>query len=239
MNSGKSIQKSAKLAGVSLALMFLFGILADSVIMPKIINWEDALQTSNNILTANNLFLFGIISYTGDMITNIVVAVALYFLFRPVNIIGAIIMSVLRVIYVIIRSVALSNLVKVQALIKFPEINILETSNKIMSLLQADKTGYTYALIFFGIHILLLGCLIYKSGFVSRIIGVLLIIAFAGYMFYCGAFIFNPNFSSHENIFKMILGIPAVISELSLCIYLLIKNIDIHKLNQLTKPKNL
>jgi hypothetical protein len=40
------------------------------------------------------------------------------------------------------------------------------------------------------------------------------------------AFIFDTDFAGRENMYKMILGIPGVISELSLCLWLLIKKIE-------------
>jgi hypothetical protein len=40
----KSIERAGKTVGIGLAIMFFFGILADSVIMPKIIEWQDSLQ---------------------------------------------------------------------------------------------------------------------------------------------------------------------------------------------------
>jgi hypothetical protein len=223
--TNKSIGRAGKTVGIGLAIMFVLGILADSVIMPKIIKWQDVLQTSNNIIANEQMFRIGIFSYWGDMLVNVLIAFALYILLKPVNNTLAILAAGFRLVYVIIRSTALINLVKVLDVIKPEGIVLSEISTKVMHLLEADKAGYSYALIFFGFHVLFTGYLIVKSGYIPKILGLLLIIAFIGYQVYCMAFIFDADFANRENMYKMILGIPGVISELSFCIWLLIKKI--------------
>jgi hypothetical protein len=49
--------------------MFVFGILADSVIMPKIINWQDVLQTSNNIIANEQMLRIGIHTKNSGFVT--------------------------------------------------------------------------------------------------------------------------------------------------------------------------
>lgn len=226
----KLTNRAGKAVGLGLAIMFVFGILADSVIMPKLINWPDALQTSTNLIENVELFRIGILCYCGDLVVNVFIAFALYILLKPVEKTLAGIVTVFRLVYVIIRGTALVNLLNVLSLIKPEAIDLSEISNELMHLLEAEKTGYTYALIFFGFHVLFAGYLIINSGYISKIPGILLIIAFLGYQIYCLAFIFDANFAIHENTYKIILGIPGVISEFSLCLWLLIKNIDIKQI---------
>lgn len=221
----KKLAKAGKLAGTGFAIMFVFGFLADSVIMPRIINWQDPMHTSNNIYNQSSLFIAGILSYAGDMIANVFIAFVLYVLLKPVNKYVSIIAAGFRLLYVIIRSSVLCNLVKILDITKAGGKASVEISNKLMELLKADSAGYTYALIFFGIHVLLIGYLIFRSGYIPRILGILLMIAFTGYQVYCFAFILDTNFELHKNIYTMILAIPGVISEFSLCIWLLFKRI--------------
>ena len=164
------------------------------------------------------------------MLANIVVAIALALFLKPVNRPIAFLSAGFRLVYVTVRSFALTNLIQVLGALKLNASESFEMSNKIMLLLEADKTGYTYALLIFGIHILLIGYLIVRSGYMPKIIGILLLIAFAGYMVYGIAFLFDPDFSFHENIYKIMLGIPGVIAELSLCLSLLIKKFTIESL---------
>jgi hypothetical protein len=143
--TNRTIGRAGKTVGIGLAIMFVFGILTDSVIMPKIIKWQDVLQTSNNIIVNEQLFRIGIFSYWGDMLINILIAFALYIFLKPVNNTLAILAAGFRLVYVIIRSTALINLVKVLDVIKTEGIVLSEISTKVMQLLEADKAGYSYA----------------------------------------------------------------------------------------------
>ena len=227
MKTINALQKSARTAGIGLVFMFVFGILADSIIMPKIVVWQDALQTTKNLLNNQQIFRTGIFCYASDMLANIVVAIALALFLKPVNRPIALLSAGFRLVYVTVRSFALSNLIQVSDLLKSSFSDPYKMSNKIMHFLEADKAGYTYALLVFGFHIFLIGYLIVRSGYMSKIFGILLWIAFAGYMVYGTAFLFDPDFSQHENLYKMILGIPGVVAELSLCMGLLIKKYTI------------
>ena len=60
MIMNKSIERAGKTVGIGLAIMFFFSILADSVIMPKIIIWHDVMQTSNNIIANEQMFRIGV-----------------------------------------------------------------------------------------------------------------------------------------------------------------------------------
>jgi hypothetical protein len=48
--------------------------------------------------------------------------------------------------------------------------------------LDAFKSGWYFGIIFFGFHLGLLGFLVFKSHYIPRILGVLLIIAGLGYL---------------------------------------------------------
>jgi hypothetical protein len=82
--------------------------------------------------------------------------------------------------------------------------------------------GYLIAGAFFGLHCLILGYLIYKSAFFPNIIGIFLVIASVGYLINSFG---NFLFPDYKELFDMIVVLPAVIAELSLCLWLLIKGV--------------
>jgi len=115
-----------------------------------------------------------------------VVAWALYVLLKPVNKNLSLLTAWFRWVYTGMALVALLNLVTV--------LRLLNTSNT-LSLLQPDQLGaqvmlslsafrtqWHFGLLFFGIHLVLLGYLIFWSKYIPRILGVLLIIAGLGYL---------------------------------------------------------
>ena len=93
-----------------------------------------------------------------------------------------------------------------------------------MHFLNMHAYGYLIAGAFFGLHCLLLGILLYKSQYFPAILGVLLVIASFGYLSESfGNFLFPGN----EQILAWIVAVPAVLGEISLCLWLLIKGVNI------------
>ena len=78
---------------------------------------------------------------------------------------------------------------------------------------RSHSAGFGIALIFFGVECVLLGYLIVRSGYMPRLIGVLMQIAGACYVVNSFALLLSPPLSSR--LFPAIL-IPSLIAELSL-----------------------
>lgn len=85
--------------------------------------------------------------------------------------------------------------------------------------LDAQEIG----LMFFGVHCILLGTLIYRSGYLPKFIGVLLPIAGALYIANGLTNIVAPAFAA-QGLFVIFL--PGFAAEVSLCLWLLIKGVD-------------
>jgi hypothetical protein len=83
--------------------------------------------------------------------------------------------------------------------------------------------GFAVALIFFGCVCPLLGVLIYRSRFLPRAVGVLMMIAGASYLVDGFALILSPPLA--DAMFPWIL-LPALLGESSLCLWLLLRGID-------------
>ncbi|MEJ2056012.1 MAG: DUF4386 domain-containing protein, partial [Calditrichaceae bacterium] len=90
-------------------------------------------------------------------------------------------------------------------------------------LLTTFNNTWLIGLVFFGLHLLLLGYLIFKSGYISKLIGILLIIAGMVYLTDSFANFMMTNYSDYKNIFMAVVVIPGVIGELSLTFWLLFK----------------
>ena len=229
-----SLNQASKIAGFGLLFMFIFGIFADSIAFQNIIHWDNPSATVENIRQNGMLLRFGIVSYIGDLITNIIVALGLYFLVKPVNKSLALLTVMFRLIYVALRGSALFNLFYAIQLTHSGNIEINQLKSQVMLFLHADKSGYIISLIFFGFHILILGYLIYKSGYIPKLLGVLLLLAFFGYSIYCFSYILLPNFSSFETVFTLILAVPGFLAELTLCLWLIFKGIKSERLKEIS-----
>jgi hypothetical protein len=78
--------------------------------------------------------------------------------------------------------------------------------------------------IFWGLWLIPFGKLVYKSGFIPRIFGVLLIIGGIGYIVESAAFMLFPIY--HSFILQYI-GVSYAIGELSIMLWLLIKGVKV------------
>jgi hypothetical protein len=87
--------------------------------------------------------------------------------------------------------------------------------------------GYLIGLVFFGFHCLVLGYLVFRSGYVPRVLGVLLIFASVGYLVDSFSRTLLSNYSEYEAIFTGVVFVPAFIAEASFCLWLLLKGVDV------------
>ena len=88
--------------------------------------------------------------------------------------------------------------------------------------LNAFDDGFLIDLVFFGLHLLVLGYLIFKSGYLPRILGVLVIIAGFGYLLDSFAKFLFPNLGLE-------ISLLTGWGELLLALWLLIKGVNIEQ----------
>ncbi|QHO69581.1 hypothetical protein BHD05_07945 [Marisediminicola antarctica] len=105
---------------------------------------------------------------------DIVVAGALYTLFKPVNRRLSAAAAWMRTVYAVLLLVAISRLV-----VGFSMIGDPETA---LPVLESFTTIWVISLGLFGASLLLVGYLAFRSGFIAKVFGILLAIAGAGYL---------------------------------------------------------
>ncbi|MCB9116225.1 MAG: DUF4386 domain-containing protein [Caldilineaceae bacterium] len=93
---------------------------------------------------------------------------------------------------------------------------------------EAHGMGYSLGLVFFGLNCLVFGYLVAKSRYVPRILGFLLIFAGAGYLVDCFAGFLLPDvYAAYADLFALVVFLPAIVGELALCLWLLIKGVNV------------
>ena len=92
--------------------------------------------------------------------------------------------------------------------------------------LKSHAHGYALALLFFGLCFLVHGHLIAKSGYLPKVLGILIQVAGVAYAVNSLAVFLAPAFEAQ--IFPLIL-LPAFIGETSLCLWLLTKGVNVDK----------
>ena len=222
-----SPRNAALVAGISYIPVFVIGIFANFFVLEELVVTGDAATTVNNIIGSESLFRMGIAGFVIIGIFDLVVAWGLYVFLKPINKDLALLAAWLRLTYTIIAGVALISLFIVLDLLSGADylagLGSDQLSAQVMIFLNAYEFGWRIGIVFFGLHVLAVGYLIFRSGYIPRILGILLMIATIGYLVSTFSSFLLSNFAEYETVFLVILAVPAVIAELSLTIWLLLK----------------
>lgn len=173
--TGISLRTAAIIAGVGLLLMAILSPIAYLNTFQSLVNFDDASLTAQNVLNSTGAFRTCILLLFTVAILDIVVAWGLYILLIPVNKNLSALAAWLRVIYAGIFIFAISKLyVALQV--------ITPDGTQTMSFLKAFQSIWDMGLILFGFHLLILGYLVFKSGYVPKWLGAFLVLAAVGYI---------------------------------------------------------
>jgi len=173
-HTNRTLRRASLTAGLGLTLMAVlaaFGVFGATA--PSITD-GDAAQTARDILDASALFRWGVVCLIVVVVLDVVVAAALMTLFEPVNRGVAMAAAWFRVAYAAVYLVAILQLVLA--------LDLLDEPDLAMRAVDAYRGIWLVGLILFGVHLLLVGYLAYRSGYMAKIFGVLLVVAGLGYV---------------------------------------------------------
>ena len=183
----ESIKKNARIAGVLYIVGSLFGIVRLVYIPSVLIVHGNATATSNNIAAHETLFRFSIVTYLICAALWIFVTLALYRLFKGVD-------QRLAVVMVILGSLMVTPLFFVNAMTDAGALLFAGGAEFVSVFGKAQREAFVMLFlrlhhyvdlaneIFWGIWLIPLGILAYKSRFLPRFLGVWLVIACFGYL---------------------------------------------------------
>ena len=181
---GLTLRQAALIAGISYLLMPV--TIAEFYINPKLLIPGNIEQTTQNIVAHGRLFAAAILCYLITLVLDVVIAWALYILLAPVNRSVSLLTAWFRLVYTVIALFSVLNLTTVYRLLHTPAYLSAFGSGplhaQVMLLLNSYRYDWSMSLIIFGIHLGLLGCLIYRSGYIPRLLGILLIIDGLGWV---------------------------------------------------------
>ncbi|QYR21312.1 DUF4386 domain-containing protein [Paenibacillus sp. sptzw28] len=222
----------SRATGLGLLLMAVLAMFSNFSVIEGLIVPGDAAATANNIMTKEMLFRGGFIGFVIVLILDVLVSWTLYVLLKPINKNLAMLAALFRLVYTAIFGAALFNFLNVLQLLSGAEYLTAFTTDQlhaqVMLLIGAFNNGWLIGLVLFGFHLLVVGYLIIKSrGYLPRIIGIFLVIAFAGYVIDSIAHFLLPGYTDYKTIFLLIVAIPGIIGELSLAFWLLIKGVKV------------
>ena len=183
-DQGLTLRQAALIAAFAYFLMPV--ALAEFYINPKLFIPGNIEQTAQNIVVHGRLFGVAILCYLITFIEDIVIAWALYVLLAPVNRALSMLTAWFRLVYTAIALFSLLNLTTVYRVLHTPDYLTAFGAGplhaQVMLLLNSYRYDWSMSLVIFGIHLGLLGYLIYRSAYIPKIIGILLLIDGLGWL---------------------------------------------------------
>ena len=229
-------QAYARLGGVLYLAIIVFGAFSEGYVMNTLIVAGGAGATAGNIMASRGLWSAAV---AADLVIPVLAVVGVwisYVLLRPVSK-----TLVLLDVFLTLVSLAVEAVSKLFLLLVLP---VLNTSNYLPAFehrqlgvlanlaLRAHGIAFDIALVFFGCACLVEGYLLYKSGYFPKFIGVLMQIAGLCYLISCFADLLAPSIA---DLITPAILLPPLLGELSYCLWLLIKGVDVGKWNERTR----
>lgn len=181
--AGMTLRQAALVAGVSsFAPLLLGGVpFAEFYVFAKLIVPGDAAETVTNIQANRGLFLVGVFAHLITFVADVIIAWALHVLLAPVHRALSMLAAWFRLIYTAVALGSLMHLVTAFRLIdggNYSEAFGTELLHaQVQALIWSFRYEWSLSLVIFGIHLVLAGYLVARSGYIPRVMGALLSLA--------------------------------------------------------------
>jgi len=220
-------KNTARLGGFLYLIVVLTGIFSLAYVPSKLIVWEDSARTFQNIATSESLFRLSLVSSAVCYVAFLLLPLVLYRLFENVNEIAAKLMVVLAVVSVPISFLNLQNKFAVLTLIHDANSLKIFSEQQIHTQMMWQLSNYDHGIlsvqVFWGLWLLPFGWLVYQSGFLPKVLGILLMLGCLGYLV---SFIGNTMLLNYgETFISRFDTLPASLGEIGSCLWLLMMGI--------------
>jgi hypothetical protein len=211
-----------RLAGVLYLLIALLGFYSIGYTPTVLFVPGDAAANAQSILTHQGLFRITLFSDILIIIIEMLLTVMLYNMFKTVNNTIARVALYARLAMSLVMAINLINyFIPLHLLSDVDYLKDIEQAQSLTLLfLDAHQDGVLIWGLFFGLHLTALGYLVYRSGYVPKVLGTLLIIGSFGYTIESVAAFTLPGNILLSYLSMGLLGF-AVIGELSFAIWLM------------------
>ncbi len=222
----------SRIGGVLYLIIIVVGLFGEAFVRGRLIVSGNATATAANLRSQESLWRFGIAAELLLLICAVALLWIFFVLLRPVSRDLALLAILFNLVSISLE--AAYTLQLLAALFPLGNAGYLrafepEQLYAMASLsLKSHAYGFGVSLIFFGCFCLVLGYLIFRSGYLPKAVGVLMQIAGLSYLANSFALVLAPSFANR--IFPAIL-IPAFVGEASLCLWLLVKGVNVEKWN--------
>jgi hypothetical protein len=229
-NAETSPRAYARIAGGLYLIIFIVAPFAFEFGRTSVVVPGDATATVDNIMASESVFRIGMAAESVVVLVEIVLAAILYVLLKPVNKALSLAAAFSRLAEAVVQAVNL--LTGVPALLLLGGAGYLTVFEPAqldaLVLLFLDANAFMILVwgLIFGFHLLLLGYLVYKSGFWPRILGILLLLASLGYLAQSYGHLLAPQYDDLLATIVLVLAVPG---ELAFTLWLLINGVNVER----------
>jgi hypothetical protein len=227
LNHRPNPQGLARIIGFLYLVVAVFGMFAGTVTTGALTAGNSS-ATAHNVVSSIAVMRGGAAAWLVVLFSDVAIAVTLYILLKPAGATLSLLSAALRLIYSTVQGVNLVNLFNALFLLTIagygagfgrPQLEAQASFS-----LQSFGLGFRLALVFFGLHLIMLGYLLFASGYIPRVISVLVVASGLGYALSSFVVLFVPNASSA--VASAFLA-SAAIGELALAFWLLVKGVTV------------
>lgn len=221
-----SIQKTVRITGLLILIMAAIAAFSMAYVPATLIVPGDAATTAQQIMAAEGLFRLGMVGDMAIFLIEIALCALLYVLLKPVSQTLSLIAAFARLAMTIIQGANLINHFLVLLFLggaSYLTVFAPEQQQALALLfINAHETVVLIWGIAFGLHLLVAGYLVYQSGYLPRLVGMLLILAALCYFTQSFG---NLLFPQSKPLFTSI-GLLSIV-EIALPLWLLIKGVNV------------
>jgi Domain of unknown function (DUF4386) len=212
-------RRRARIAGLLYLIVAVCGGFSELYVRSGVKVAGDAAATADNITASATLFRVAALTDLVNVVCFLALALVLYGLLKPVAAGAARAMLAFNAVSVAVMTANLVNhLAALQAATAGDDAQA-------MLFLDLHAYGYLVAGTFFGLWLLPLGWLLYRSGSAPRALGALVMVGSLGYVADLVIRVLDP--AAGETLGPVVV-LPSALAELSLTLWLLVKGLDIH-----------
>jgi hypothetical protein len=198
----------------------------------------DATATAQKIIASEWLFRLGVLSDLAICLTEVVLVTLLYALFKPVSPLVSLMAAFSRLAMAVVQGVNVAGSVAVLLVLGGAASSSAFTadqSNVLAQLiLNTHEQGVFIWQAIFALHCLLLGYLIFRSGFVPKILGALMVVAALGYL---ANGVVNLSYPAGKATLAAVVAVTAIFGELPFFLWLLIKTVNADAWHELVRTR--
>jgi hypothetical protein len=184
-------------------------------------------------MASETTFRLGMVAESVIVLVEIVVSALLYVIFRAVSRPLSLAAALARFSQAVLQAVALFTAVPALLLLGDMDYVSAFDTEQVNALVQLflDTNAFMIILwgLLFGFHLLLLGYLIYRSDFLPKVLGILLLIGAIGYLAQSYGHILVPEYDQILSTVVIVLSIPG---ELAFTVWLLWKGVNVERWEQ-------